>query len=118
MARLPGENYLIQQINGSVVLFEDCTEREIVRFDPTDANAAAKAQFTIYSSDELTPEQKCFAHFWCGYFYAHGGGSGGFLTESITINDVPVLPGEGVVKYAPINADEEPAQDDLSPRDR
>lgn len=104
MALLPGENYIIQQIGGSVVLFESGSEQEIVRFDPSDANAAARAQFTIYSSDDLTAEQKCFAHFWCGYFYAHGGGPGGF-TGAISISDVPVLPGEGSTGYVPIKVD-------------
>lgn len=69
MARLPGDRYLIQQIDGMVVLFEDMSEREIVRFDPSDADAAAKAQKTIYDS-ELSEEEKCYAHFWSGYFYA------------------------------------------------
>ncbi len=69
MARLPSEQFLIQRIGTDVVLFEDYTEREIVRFALADANAAALAQRTIYLSD-LSDEDKCFAHFWCGYFYA------------------------------------------------
>jgi len=72
MARLPSYRYLIQQIDGQVVLFEDGSEREIVRFDPSDQDAASKAQKAIFDS-ELTPEDKCYAHFWCGYFYAHAG---------------------------------------------
>lgn len=68
MSRLPSERFLIQQIGGQVVLFEDVTEREIVRFDPSNGNAAAQAQKTIYDS-ELSDEDKCFAHFWSGYFY-------------------------------------------------
>lgn len=70
MARLPSEGYLMQQIDGTVVLFEDGTEREIARFDPADANAAARAQRVIHDS-ELGEEDKAFAHFWSGYFYAH-----------------------------------------------
>ncbi len=70
MARLPSSGYLIQQIGGQVILFEEFTEREIVRFDPSDQNATAQAQQTIYDS-ELSAEDKCFAHFWCGYFYAY-----------------------------------------------
>jgi hypothetical protein len=70
MARLPSERYLIQQIGGQVILFEEGSEREIVRFDPSDMDAAAKAQKAIYDS-ELGDEDKCFAHFWSGYFYAH-----------------------------------------------
>ena len=70
MARLPSDKYLIQQIDGVVVLYEDMSEREILRFDPWDMNAVAQAQKAIYDS-ELGDEDKCFAHFWSGYFYAH-----------------------------------------------
>jgi len=70
MARLPSMQYLIQQIGGQVILFEDGTEREIVRFDPQDADAAAKAQLTIHASPDLSDQDKAFAHFWSGYFYA------------------------------------------------
>lgn len=74
MAQLPGGDWLIQQIDGIVVLFQRDTEEEIVKFDPSDADAAAKAQLTVYQSDRITDEQKCYAHFWSGYFYAHAGG--------------------------------------------
>jgi hypothetical protein len=73
MARLPSERYLIQQIGGDVILFEEGTEREIVRFDPHGpggADASAKAQKAIHDS-ELDDQDKCFAHFWSGYFYAY-----------------------------------------------
>ena len=72
MARLPSYKYVIQQINGVVILFEEGSEREIVRFDPADASATARAQHAIYLS-ELSDEDKCFAHFWAGYFHAHNG---------------------------------------------
>jgi hypothetical protein len=72
MSRLPSERYLIQQIAGDVVLFEDGSEREIARFNPADKNATARAQKTIHDS-ELSDEDKSFAHFWSGYFYAHTG---------------------------------------------
>lgn len=70
MARLPSDRYLIQRIGSDVVVFEDGSEREIVRFALSDASAAAIAQRTIFLS-ELSDEDKCFAHFWSGYFYAH-----------------------------------------------
>lgn len=73
MARLPGEEWLIQQIDGEVILFHEYSEEEIVRFDPSEADETARAQKVIYDSD-LTDEQKTFAHFWSGYFYAHAGG--------------------------------------------
>jgi hypothetical protein len=71
MAQLPGERYLIQQIDDQVILLERYTEEEIVRFRPADRDAAAKAQLTIHSSPELSDEEKAFAHFWSGYFYAN-----------------------------------------------
>jgi RecB family endonuclease NucS len=74
MARLPSERYVIQQIDGSVVLFEDGTEREIVRFDPDDKNATAQAQGVIHYNEEMSDEDKTFAHFWSGYFHAHASG--------------------------------------------
>lgn len=70
MARLPSDEYLIQQIGNEVVLFEDFTEREIARFNVLDAASVAKAQEDIHKS-ELNDEDKSFAHFWSGYFYAH-----------------------------------------------
>lgn len=73
MARL-SENWLIQQIDGKVVLFHEHTEEEIVRFDPSSATLAAQAQKVIHNAPQLTDEEKCFAHFWSGYFYAHTSG--------------------------------------------
>jgi hypothetical protein len=70
MSMLPSMNYIIQQIDGQVILFEVGSEREIVRFDPSDNNATALAQKDIHFS-ELSDEDKCFAHFWSGYFHAH-----------------------------------------------
>jgi hypothetical protein len=73
MAQLPGETWLMQQIDGEVVLFHRYTEQELLRFDPRDANVCAQAQRAIFLLNELDDEQKCFAHFWSGYFYAHAG---------------------------------------------
>jgi hypothetical protein len=60
---------------GIVTLFKEYTEEVIVRFNPADANAAALAQKVIHDSDQLTDEEKCFAHFWSGYFYAYANGA-------------------------------------------
>lgn len=74
MAGLPPDGeWLIQQIDGKVILFHRYTEEEIVRYDPTDMMASGAAQKAIHDSDKLTDEQKCYAHFWSGYFYAHTG---------------------------------------------
>jgi len=74
MARLPSGDYLIQKLgDDTVFVFEDHTEREIVRFNPADADDCAKAQNVIAHS-ELSHEDQCFAHFWAGYFYAHAKG--------------------------------------------
>jgi hypothetical protein len=70
MARLPSERYLVQQIGGDVILFEDGTERQIVRFDPSDGNAVTTALDVIRDS-ELGEEDRTFAWFWAGYFYAY-----------------------------------------------
>lgn len=69
MARLPSEQFLIQQIDGQVILFEDGTEREIVRFEAANANVVAQAQRVIHDEPTMSDEDKCFAHFWSGYFY-------------------------------------------------
>lgn len=71
MARLANGEWLMQQIGGQVILFKEHTEEEIVRFDPADANASAQAQRVIYEDGRLSPEEKSFAHFFSGYFYAY-----------------------------------------------
>lgn len=75
MAQLPGGEWVIQQIGGKVVLYHRDTEEEVVRFDPSDANAAAIAQGMIHHDIRLDEEQKAFAHFWSGYFYARARGA-------------------------------------------
>lgn len=70
MSQLPSEDWLIQQIGGDVILFNRYTEEEIVKYSAHDKDATAKAQKVIYDS-KLSDEDKCFAHFWSGYFYAH-----------------------------------------------
>lgn len=73
MAQLPPDGqWLIQQIGDEVILFHRESEEELLRFDPSDGAAAARAQGTINQLDILTDEQKSFAHFWSGYFYAYG----------------------------------------------
>lgn len=75
MAQLPGGDWVIQQIDGEVVLYHRAVETEVVRYRVTDANATARAQATIHDTVALDDEQKSFAHFWCGYFYAHARGA-------------------------------------------
>jgi hypothetical protein len=78
MAQLPPDGqWLIQQIGTEVILFERYTEQELVRFNPYDGNDAARAQSAINQLQELTQEQKTFAHFWSGYFYAYATGTTG-----------------------------------------
>lgn len=75
MAQLPPDGtWLIQQIGNEVILYHRWTEEEIVRFDPNSADASSRAQGVIANDERLDAEQKSFAHFWSGYFYAHGGG--------------------------------------------
>jgi hypothetical protein len=76
MAGLPPDGtWLIQQSDGIVSITHRYTEEEIFSTNPSDVDAICKAQQIIYNLDQLTPEQKCFAHFWCGYFYAHATGN-------------------------------------------
>jgi hypothetical protein len=72
MAGLPPDGeWLVQQVDGEVIIFNRYTEEEVVKFDPSDPDASAKAQKVIYDDERLDPQQKCFAHFWSGYFHAH-----------------------------------------------
>jgi hypothetical protein len=80
VARLPSERYLIQQIGGEVILFEEGTEREVIRVPlvqddgvTLNGDGIAQAQKVIHDS-ELSDEDKSMAHFWCGYFWAHAAG--------------------------------------------
>lgn len=70
MAQLPGDRFLIQQVGGDVILFGRHDGEEIVKFDPTDREAVVAALATIHTSTVLTEDEKAFAHFWSGYFYA------------------------------------------------
>jgi hypothetical protein len=71
MAQLPPDGqWIIQLTDNHVILFDRETEEELVYFDARDADQAAMAQAIIHTTDRLTSEQKCFAHFWSGYFYA------------------------------------------------
>ena len=70
MARLPSEQYLMQQADGLVRLFEDFTEQLVIQFDPADGIAVANALHAIRGS-ELGDEDKAFACFWAGYFHAY-----------------------------------------------
>jgi hypothetical protein len=70
MARLPSEQYLIQQADGRVRLFEDGSERLITAFDADDG-AALPLHLVIIRDSELTDEDKSFALFWAGYFHGY-----------------------------------------------
>jgi hypothetical protein len=72
MAQLPPDgDWLVQSEGSQVFVIHRYTEEKIVEFDVNDHDAVATAQGKIHESKRLNPEQKSFAHFWCGYFYAH-----------------------------------------------
>jgi hypothetical protein len=74
MAQLPPDGeWLVQLIGEQVVVFRQYTEEEVVRYNVYDDDAMSVAQEVIHNTDLLTDEQKSFAHFWCGYFYARSG---------------------------------------------
>lgn len=70
MARLPSGRFLIQVIGPEVILFEEHTERELVRFDPDDADSTRAGLVAITNAD-IPVEDVTYALFWSGYFYAH-----------------------------------------------
>lgn len=71
MAQLPPDgSILVQLIGNDVVIFERYTEEEYHRFPACGPDAISKAQKGIWDDERLTDEQRCFAHFWSGYFYA------------------------------------------------
>lgn len=72
MAQLPPDgDYVIQDNGGTVNLSHRHGETPLVSFDPADPDQCATAQGRIAALSELSGEQKTFAHFWSGYFYAH-----------------------------------------------
>lgn len=72
MARLPSDRYLMQDIGGKVMLFEDGTERELMRCDPGDQDDVVRARAAIDDAG-LGDEDRTFAHFWLGYFARYAG---------------------------------------------
>jgi hypothetical protein len=72
MARLPSGRFLIQQVGAQVILFEEGTEREIAKFDPSDQRSVAQMVEGIRGS-ELDDPDKAFAYLWSGYFYGQSG---------------------------------------------
>jgi hypothetical protein len=74
MAQLPPDGtWLIQQRDGIVHLFHCRTEAELIRFDPADRETIGGVVAIMQEIEELTPEQRAWATFWAGYFYAHAG---------------------------------------------
>lgn len=73
MAQLPNSDYLVQSEGSMIFIVHRYSEEELITVDATDKNAVAQAQYTIYTLPELSAEDKCFAHFWFGYFYGHLG---------------------------------------------
>ena len=72
MAQLPPDGrLLIQQNDGIVTVFDQHTQKEYHNFDPSNADETAITQGKIWHDERMTEEQRCFAIFWSGYFYAH-----------------------------------------------
>lgn len=79
MALLPSQNWIINQADGWVSLTKVGADDDeaIVSFRPADANMTAMAQSVIHFDAQLSDEDKCFAHFWSGYFHAYAVGNVG-----------------------------------------
>lgn len=71
MAVLPPDGtWVIQQRDGMVYLFHGQTEFELLRFDPADRDTLGGVIAIMQEIEELTAEQRAWATFWAGYFYA------------------------------------------------
>ena len=68
MARLPGEDLVIQLVDKKIIVF-DTSSQEVILEGNANVKEIAKFQFDIHNSTSLNDEQKAFAHFWSGYFY-------------------------------------------------
>lgn len=73
MAQLPPNgDHIIQQIDGTVRLFNRYTEQDLITpFNPDDPEEFGPALREIHVHQDLTDEEKSFASFWTGYFYAN-----------------------------------------------
>lgn len=69
MARLPSNRYCIQLVGADIVLFDDVMQEDVLTFPAQGGSELAKAQKAI-SEYPMSTEDRAFAHFWCGYFYA------------------------------------------------
>ena len=72
MAQLPPDGQiLIQQNDGIVSIFDQYSQEVFHEFNPSEANETSITMGKIWHDEKLTDEQRCFAIFWSGYFYAH-----------------------------------------------
>jgi hypothetical protein len=76
MAQLPPDGtWLVQEIDGTVMVFHRYTEETLARFDPGDPASVEKAfqDLAPAGSPQLDDEARCFAYFWAGYFAGYAG---------------------------------------------
>lgn len=74
MAQLPPDGtWLMQQMDGLVHVFNRDTEEQLVEFDPGDPSSFGPALQRMWETDVFNGEQKSFAAFWTGYYFAHAG---------------------------------------------
>lgn len=71
MAQLPNSNLLIQQNYGIVSIFDRYSQEVYFHFNPANADETARTMAEIWHDGRMSDEDKCFAIFWSGYFYAH-----------------------------------------------
>lgn len=71
MAVLPDQRHRITSVEGTTVVLSDETGETVDSFRINDPNSFGPALQRIWFNPDLSDECKCFAAFWCGYFYAH-----------------------------------------------
>lgn len=75
MAQLPPDGtWLIQSIDGDVILAHRDTQEVLARWEAGDPNSFGPGLATVHADPRLTEEAKAFAAFWAGYFYAYARG--------------------------------------------
>jgi hypothetical protein len=68
MARI-NDQWLMQQVEGVVVLFNEYIDEQITEFKPSRSLSVANAIEEIKTTDKLNQDDKTLAIFWAGYFY-------------------------------------------------
>jgi hypothetical protein len=74
MALLPGNMQITEIGDGQIAIIDSPgydDEKVLFKYDGRNSRELVVMKDKIFNSDLLTDEQKFYAGFWMGYFYAH-----------------------------------------------